>query len=306
MTVGTGGVGFVLYSPSLANDRAATWYSDATFAGTAASVSTSAVNVPIETGANAGFNNAPYTVSQFDASQGADFANGVKGRMVSAAMSMQCTAPISNVGGTYYLYSDPWHGNQNGATASSLGAKAECQIGRVTTRKIWTVTCATDMGEQQYATASAFTSTSSTGAVLAETYPFSDTNYFYSASFGNGAAPIVLVVTGAAGLTFEIETVAHVEYIGGVTQALLTPSHADPVGAEAVNAAAQKLPLRMAAQPNVPPKKSMMQDLGEALGELTGSAASAFADNIRRSQSMPFIDYSMRNGRDNPYLRVGN
>jgi hypothetical protein len=40
----------------------------------------------------------------------------------------------------------------------------------------------------------------------------------------------VIGITGVPGNTFQVETVMHIEYVGALAQAFVTPSHRDPAG----------------------------------------------------------------------------
>jgi hypothetical protein len=54
---------------------------------------------------------------------------------------------------------------------------------------------------------------------------------------------MAIVFDGTAGNLYEFEIVAHVEYVGTITQSMLTKSHADPVGFSVVQEAANGLGL---------------------------------------------------------------
>jgi hypothetical protein len=69
------------------------------------------------------------------------------------------------------------------------------------------------------------------------------------------------------------------EIIGRPATAFLTETHADVVGLQAVNAAAQKSQSHVNANPDSA-LKSMYQDIGNALGELSGAAIRSFASNV--------------------------
>jgi hypothetical protein len=65
----------------------------------------------------------------------------------------------------------------------------------------------------------------------------------YTAGTVIGGAPMAIVFDGTAGNLYEFEIVAHVEYVGTITQSMLTKSHADPVGFSVVQEAANGLGL---------------------------------------------------------------
>jgi len=310
MTVGSAGYGFVLICPSLANDGTLAWFSGSTFAGTSPTFVVTGTGSTSTTGVQtAAISSQPYSTSQFDAAFGADTNNGIKGRMVCVGASIQATGSLQTTAGMYSNYVDPWHGNCYGMTTANIGSKREAIVTPINRSKHWLQTSASVTGETEYSTAAFYAATSTTNAILDEIYPFSDGNYLETVSstnsYTNGACPMIFTVSGApAGFSFEVEIIIHGEFIGGVTQAVLSPSHADVVGFQAVNAASQKLAGVMGSKDDPSSmKKSMFQLVNESLQELTGSAARGFGQAIMGNLGAP--NHGTRSNSFNPY-RIEN
>jgi len=84
-----------------------------------------------------------------------------------------------------------------------------------------------------------------------------------------GGAPLAIVFDGEVGNQFEFEIVAHIEFIGSLTQSMLTKSHSDPVGFGVVQEAGSSL--GMARQYITNQASAMMKGLISAAGSQTGS-----------------------------------
>lgn len=89
-----------------------------------------------------------------------------------------------------------------------------------------------------------------------------------------GGFPMAICITGKPGVQYQVEVVAHVEYYGPATQAMSTPSIADPEGLAKVISAASKAPQIKQAR-GFDWKKAVIAGLKEAGRELLPIAGKA-------------------------------
>jgi hypothetical protein len=258
VTIGTAGIGFVMMSPTLANDNRVAHYSSATFAGTAFSavatgVSAATINTPWNQGTLTGTSTTPPNVS---------------GRLVSVGMSSQYTGTVLNQGGLVYALVEPNHGNLNNFAVANLSAYQETKISRVTSGKIWLVGAGIDAQEVQYPE---YTLTNQS------LYPFSQNQVVDPAFSACGAAILGYIFTGVPGNTFQVEIVQHMEYVGAATSTMATPTHSDARGFEMVNTAANRLPQMSVAKPHA----SVASLMGSALKEISHELAPYARNGVR-------------------------
>lgn len=237
--IGTAGVGFVALSPCLANDTPAVYYSTAAYtqtvaAGPPADVFTTTGNAT--TPAIAFMTNLPFAnASIISTTPGTK----IEGRIVSAALRAEYSGTELNRSGMIYAYMDPdgdnvLGGNHNfavagnGVSIAELSSKEATEIYQV--KKAYTTVLALPPN------AHAYDFTNQNASLVRQNYPYSSgDNMTYGVSTSVGAAPVIIMFTGVAGMSIYFEGIVHVEYEGaGVTQSLLTESHSDVVGLDAV------------------------------------------------------------------------
>lgn len=277
--VGTNGVGFCVISPSLANDNMCIYTSNAAYTGN--------------------FSNSPAirpdNVSQWDASRimqnpytTADLTTMIpgasvplkranaSGRIVAAGATFQYTGTVMNMGGTLYALTQPNHSTLNQFHGPNWSSTHGCYINRVSARPAAISICGMDDHELVYPDAQA--AAYDQGKCVA---PYNDSLVYEGADTGSYAPVMGFLVTGLPGNTFQVRYVQHAEYIGPVTQAFHTKTHADVVGFTTVNAAAQRMPEKQAANPQAPPENLMF----DAIKEIAREAAPVAASMLRGAAS---------------------
>lgn len=236
-SIGSSGTGFVMVSPSLANDADNVFYTTSAFTDTVAKPCTAnnvlAVGVATQTPGQ-----LPYSTSTL-ANSSKYASESVTGRVVAVGLRITYTGTTVNESGMIYGLHDPAHMSISGAGQGDIGTYAEAVV-RPVSRKACTISAfALDDAEDQmlWQTAGIATPTN----LL---YPFNPvgslnvsykgtTSYTYAGAGGaNVGGPVLgFVFSGVAGMSFQIEIVQHVEYVGQTCQSAITRSHVDPVGA---------------------------------------------------------------------------
>jgi hypothetical protein len=242
VTIGTGGVGYALFSPCLSNDYNAIYYSGSSYAGTL--VNTAITN--LTTGNNIGkITTLPYGAATLQPSDKYT-PPSLAGRIVSAAISWQYTGTVSNMGGVVYALVEPNHSNVNQIGDNKVGTYAECLTMRVDNKRHWVGISAIDDSEINYPEPDYNGTVSSN---LSVNYPYSNGQSLGSSDAAVGGAPIGLYFTGTAGNTFQVEVVEHVEYVGITAQSSITPTHSDARGFEIVQNASARIPALQQEKP---------------------------------------------------------
>lgn len=274
LTIGTGGYGMALFTPSLANDMASVFYTDNTYPGGAggraspfATAGSSATPATYNIGWTSAKHNGPFAANQLvnvDAS-----ASLLQGRIVAAGARVQYTGTTLNESGLYYCYHDPSHSSVAGLTQSEIGGYGDTNVEAITRAPCTLNMFAVDESEQVFNTVSVGGISSSTTATAA-LYPYSGgVNTWLTDSTTNavvtpylpvpggsvanylfGGVPIgVIMVSGVAGSTVHIEYQLHFEYVGIPAASMLTPVTPDIEGSAIVRTAALALPQRKLANP---------------------------------------------------------
>lgn len=263
------GVGFIHVMPSLAADKPNAHYSTGAWAGTAAtsSVATADVNTVL------GYPNSPYTATNLS-SPGA----GVRGRIVSVGMRITPIMSASSMSGLCVQYIEPDHGDVNTLSLNTINNRPSASIMRVNPKGHLIATAGIDEGELEY--------TPEHGSPIQTCYPYSNDNYSAAggdANIGNAVVKFGLFGTSGA-VTFWVELIQHIEYIGPLSVMAQTPTRADPIGFAAVNAAAQSATSGLAGK-SYDPVAWTKQVVGDAVAELmdfTGPYARAAARQVGR------------------------
>lgn len=236
--IGTQGIGFVAFAPTVANDSSCVYYTTAAYAQNMAAPAASDSGI-LSGGATipaiAVMSNLPYTSSQITATT----RNAkIEPRIVSAALRLQFTGTELNRSGLVYAYTDPDGDNTlgdshtlgnagNGYTIDQLSAKEATEI--VPVRKGYTQLVA--LPPTSYGT----DFTNQNANVARQIWPYSVGDNITINGNTNGGASTLIMITGIPGQSFYFEAITHAEYVGaGVVQSLLTPGEADVVGLDAV------------------------------------------------------------------------
>lgn len=267
VTIGSGGFGYVLYSPTLANDVYYLYYSGSTYAGAIATVSSATVG-----NNSVAFPTLPYSKTNFIVAASST-SPSVAGRIVSANLSWQYTGTVSDMGGLTYALCHPDHNNLN-SEAAGLTSYAETEVIRNDSRRHWVG--ASSLDDEEVAYSEGHSSTGAAHTDVAVLYPYSNREAHNTTDTSVGGSPIAVWFTGKAGNTFEVEILQHMEFIGAKTQSMLTPTHSDSVGFEVVQNAASRLPQMIQANPGTSRKSLMSQALNIIGSEMAPVARLGF------------------------------
>lgn len=257
--IGTQGIGYVVITPSLSNDAPCMYVTTAAFTGTNnLPLTVTAGIAALTAGWQMAYTNSPYPTSRFlpNVTNSGFYNNVLAGRMVSAGTSVEYTGTVMNMGGLLYCLTEPVHNNLMGVSIGGLAGYTDCDIKRVSDKKCWLVSFGQNDTECSYSSpatssAAAFVAQNVSAAGVPMTnliYPFSKGEQMIECLQGpttytdaSGASDInflagmaaqtsVIGITGVPGNTFQVETVMHIEYVGALAQAFVTPSHRDPAG----------------------------------------------------------------------------
>lgn len=269
------GFGFALIMPSLANDSTCALFSNASYSSTVASP----FGLPLGEYSSIVLSSLPYGKTLF--TSGSEFTtSSLHGRIVSYGVRWRYIGSELKKSGRSYALVHPDHENLYGCSFNSLGNYKECLTTACT--RSWTemVVFSNCSSEVDYPTNNVnVNNTVATPAAqeeLLECYPISSQQFLSSSSVPSytsgtvvGGAPLAVVFDGEKGNQYEFEIVAHVEYVGTITQSMLTKSHADPVGFSVVQEAANGLGLARRYATNQ--ATAMLRGIASAAASQTGS-----------------------------------
>lgn len=202
---GTTGTGYILYTPTIANDQVAVAYTTATSVGSPANVLSAFTNL-----ASAVQSKLPYSTAQLAVT------NSVEGRFVSGGLKVRYIGPQQSCGGFTLALEDPDHVTLNGETGNQLLQFEAANMKQVTTTGEWHVinwSGPVKQAESEYVTTPVYSTPYPLGIYIDGTF-----------QSGAGGQPI------AGPSTFEFEAWTNVEYIGRDTTGK-TDNEADPQGA---------------------------------------------------------------------------
>lgn len=279
-SVGTntsGPLGYALFMPTVANNCTTVLYSDAGSNLTSASPA-----LPPGPGVQfVTLTSLPYRKTDFLG--GTPFTSpSVQGRIVSYGVRFRYIGTELNKGGRMYCLVEPDHDNLYGAGFQSLGNYKECICLPVSRTWQEMVVCSqssteVDYPQNQYALAASSVAgvTADACEELLSCYPLSQMQ-FLSATAANalsvvGGAPLAILFDGMAGNTFEFEVVTHVEYVGSISQSMLTESHADSQGFSIVQNTAGRVNQMRAESPSyMSQAKAFASGMADSVASQTG------------------------------------
>lgn len=220
------GVGFLHVMPCLANDAPGVHFSTSGFTGTSSSTGFTLADANTGT---ANFN-TPYTSAQLQAFGTA----GVRGRIISVGVRAIPVSSASTLSGLVSMYTDPDHSDCNDLSLDQARNRATCNTMRVDPRGHQMCLSAVRESELAY--------TPETGSVINLLYPYS-TDQYSTTDTNVGCTPLKFGLgSGGVSNSYWAEIIIHYEFVGPVIGSLGTRSHVDPLGFEAVNAAASSIP----------------------------------------------------------------
>lgn len=225
MVVGVGGVGVVCIAPSLANDRFSGWYTDGNYANSVVPQDETVLGVH-------GFScsNLPVNYGNLITNT---IQNQAAGRIVGGELTLEYTGAALYRRGMSYAYSDRQHQSIEGLTVAQIGTRQNCSVRKISDEKIGISFCAVRPSEIAYPENNLVEPVAENA--LNKTYPFCYENTSQSTEVGSPIAAIM--VTGEVGDQYHFEYHIHVEYVGNLVQARVSPSHLDSSGFEKVNTA---------------------------------------------------------------------
>lgn len=228
---GTAGVGFVMFSPCIANDWFSYYYTTSTYAGTSFSCTLSGVNTVATTGVAGGyFSDIPYTSTYFQSTN-----TGASARIAAVGLKATHTSAKLTRQGVWYAYVNPDHSCNDGINPTSYAQMPGARILPIDVPSVTLTSGPTDVDEYDWHRPY------QSGTTVGESYnyPWSNGTWFgkdvlNTTAYGNGAAPLIVgIVGGAAGQSFLVDLVLHVEY-SGKNMSGLTLSHNDERAAKAL------------------------------------------------------------------------
>jgi len=273
--IGSGGLGYVLISPTLGNNTTLARYTLATFAGTTnLTGSTGVVGVTTATAPS------PYTYAQLTDSGSAGAIPAIEGRMVSCGVSAQYIGTELNRGGLVYCFVDPGHESLENITLQTLASRLECSVERTMEGKCWINTSAISSTESEFPEIAQAASVADAG--LLGVYPYSQGNPIDTFTVTNGAPIMCIAFTGTVGNSYHIEIIQHMEYIGVLTEGKTTPNSLDEQGFGRVLEVVNKLPSLKTSHPKksigalaLMALKDVVKEHGPAMIEAGGKMALA-------------------------------
>lgn len=278
--IGTAGVGFILLTPSLANDLPSAYATTAAFTGSI--LKPLSADSTLAPGVVKVQHNGPYSASQLVRTNGVTESILV-GRLVAAGVRVTYTGTELNLSGVCTSLVHPTHGNLSGAAISDLQSFGNADICPFTRKPCELVISPANIQNTAY---SSTESNNNTKMV----YPFShaegrfyqtfngtlynvDINTVDTVQVDVGNAMAAVMVTGVAGSTFHVDIVYHLEYTGKTAAASLTPNSVDVSSVYAILTAAQQLATRKMAHPQASSWKLLMDGVQSALGSPVGLTA---------------------------------
>jgi len=268
--IGAGGLGYVLFAPTLCNDLPCVCTTSADFAGTIiAGLPSNGSPGYVASAFSPGgvvMSNLPYTSTQLTVTSTVATASSiVEGRIVSSALRIYYTGTTLNQSGQYYGYVDPdlepvigqIHDTTTavtlGYTVSTLGAKDACEIKGADRQGLSVIVVPNNNNLVDYPSNGAGTNR--------KIFPFSNNLTHGAAGISPGAPPAIIAVTGVTGQSFYYEAIVHAEYIGpAVPQSLLTQSFSDTVGFDSIQMMLNRAQRRCASDARKTFKQCLMAE----------------------------------------------
>jgi len=229
--VGTGGMGFVAFSPTASNQGPAFYYTNVAFAGVTTRILTAVNTFSVGVLPSAMPNNR-WTTAQLSTPSLQNPA--ASSRCVGGGFRMMYTGTNLNLSGMVYTYTSPAHqtavddGSGNPFTIASLGALQETVVFPVQREPYELSLYPVEEKELDYHDGN---------SILNHLYPWSNNtniNGFTYNSFGLdvGAPTTVVVFTGVPGQSVHFEYGLHWESVGPVTEGMRQASDSDVAGVD--------------------------------------------------------------------------
>lgn len=268
--IGSGGLGFLLITPTVANDMPTGYVTKNGYAS-------SVINGPAYNTANGGsctptpifMPQLPYDNSTLLRSDDETLVrNLVESRVISCSAKLMYTGTDLNMSGQYYVY-----GDQNGDTISGqqhsdgFDASMAYSIDTLSTFEATEIMQANRKGAQILILPpnhEALDYTKQNYSDVRRVYPFSVNQRSNWNGIYVGAPANVIAITGVAGQPFYYEIVTHIEYVGTkVPQSEMTENLSDVVGMDIVNSILSRAQRRIASGNNTSLKSCIIREMQE-------------------------------------------
>lgn len=246
--IGTAGVGYVAMTPTVASDMPFIFATNSLYTQGGLSV-VSALN-NLRTGVDALVHNGPFSATKFY--PGANLKPTAFGRIVGCGLTVNYSGTTLNQSGMASSYRSSSHSSAvtgsvaDVASIAYLGARPDTVVCPFTRDPCMVTDFAATEGEIDYPNGDEI------GNAALTLYPYCKgvtefpTSLGLTSTYAVGGHPVspptcVIAVTGIAGQSFHYEAIIHLEFVGELAAAQLTPSHVDPVGTEMVRTASSQV-----------------------------------------------------------------
>jgi len=258
MAIGTSGMGWIIGTPSIANDSPSLFYTNAS-AGPTNYVNPFSANNTLNTGCIAAYHNGPYAGSVFSLS-GTQNDLKANARVVSIGIRLTFTGPVTTMQGSYTVYSAPQHRNCSGFNAAKI-LTDPTGLYKPITREPFEIVMGPTADATEVAQGLEVTPVVD-GVSDNLLYPWSTTSLWYTdttvanyhtynVSYGTAGNPVwLIVVNGHAGDLVHVDYIQHMEAWGESMAASVTENDEDISGASAVLSALAGIALRKPATPD--------------------------------------------------------
>jgi len=271
VTIGTLGIGFVEYSPCLANDGSAFRYTTAAYAS-----DDSVAFTWVGSGkATAQMSNLPYTTAQLNDTATSGSIPQVQGRIVSFSATAKFNGTELNRGGSAVCFTDPGHENLNAQTLAQILSRAEASYEVPNSDRDECSLVLFGISEQEMVYPDLNFAPDAITANIMACFPFADGNIVDSTTTTVGAVPAIMIFKGVAGQTYHVECVQHSEFIGILTEGKTTPNIVDEPSLGRVQGALSRVPQKKREKSHLSAGRVMAECLRETWQELSPVAFDA-------------------------------
>lgn len=262
VSAAAGQSGYALFMPTLANNKSVVYYTDGV-SRTNFETLTSVLGTGILA---ASMTNLPYNSSNLTDNGSAGSVPAVSGRMISFSATAQYIGTELTRSGLVYCFTDPAHENLANQSINDVLARAETDITPNGPRRDKCTMQISAISASELAYPDLTIAQTPDQQTLMACYPFSGANEINSTVTSVGACPMVFYFTNpsSAVMSYHVEIVAHVEYVGELCEGKTTPNVADDDGLNRVISAVDKAQAYKASRPG----HSFGKLLKEALQEV--------------------------------------
>jgi len=282
MGAGTKGYGFVQFAPCVANDYPALFYTNGTYTGDSVDTNPLFITGSLAGGINAAtVSNLPFKSTAL-ISNSPEFASPtVYGRVVSVGIRITYTGALSATAGVYLWQVHPTHANMTAVSFATMYGDMLTGVRRIDDRTLELTINVKDESEAQFNRTGEITDTSTGQSNILESpslFPMSNGQVLQSTGLPTtqtliGGTPLIIRVGGcAAGASFDVQVVQHVEYMGIDANYGCTPSEIDTPGFSAAQDVIESSRSRQLVTPEKPLVEHVMSAVADVGSMLAKSA----------------------------------